>query len=1064
MSEMKRYSVGIDLGTSNTVLAYAQAGSDEIRVFEIEQLVSPGEVAARALLPSVRYHAAQGELSAGDLQLPWSEGQWASSAVADKGAGQAAGPGANAGTGQTPSQRADQDTRQAVGQRAVQNARQVDGQRADQNATRTTSPSATENAVHTASQRANNAAVPFGDGSDAQAVVIGRLARLLGAQIPGRLVTSAKSWLSHASVDRVAPILPWGAADEVHKVSPVEASASYLAHVRAAWNQRFPDAPLEHQDVVLTVPASFDEGARALTVEAARMAGLPALRLLEEPQAAFYDWLFHHRERLRAELAHTRLVLICDVGGGTTDLTLIEVSMADGEPQLTRIGVGNHLMLGGDNMDLALAHLVEARLAGGGERTRLSAASLSQLVERCRGAKELLLGAQAPESASITLLGAGSRLVGGARTAQITRDEVERVIVDGFFPAVASHERPGRPRGAIVEFGLPYATDAAVTRHIAAFLSRFEAQSRKALGRDGRDGRDAGAANGGDARTAKDAGAEAASDPTPRVDAASDASAQPSPLPVPDTLLLNGGVFRAHALTQRLANTLRTWRGEPLNVLHNDNPDVAVARGAVAYSLARAGGAPKIGGGSPRSYFLVLDETAGGKQESQPAQRGICLLPRGTEEGHEILIADRTFALRLGHPVRFHLVSSSADTVYAPGELADLTSGDFVRLPPIATIVQPRGASSARETAVRIATSLTELGTLEVHCIDRDNPAERWLLEFQLRREDAQVNLADDSTQARHPRLNEAIEQIDRCFGSRSQNVDKKEVKRLRAQLEQLLGSRESWDSALLRELFGALWERARRRRRSADHERLWLNLAGYCVRPGFGYPLDEWRVEQLWSLFDDGIQYVQESQVWSEWWTLWRRAAGGLDESAQLRVLDAMHYLQTAAQSRHKLPFDVSKTGIADMVRLSASLERIPVARKIELGESVLARLQKPSENHQSWWAVGRIGARRPFYGSAHSVVPPEVASQWLDAILALDWKKVDPAAFAAVQIARMTGDRSRDVPEEMRNAVLRRLEAASAPRVWVTMVSETVELDNADEGRVFGESLPAGLKLISD
>ncbi len=1060
MTEMKRYSVGIDLGTSNTVLAYAQAGSQEVRVFEIEQLVSPGEVAARPLLPSVRYHAARGELAAGDLQLPWS-----GSRVAARPAAQARGASA-AGVsmaGVSANRNADQQADPHASERAVPAAGSGSG------------------AGSGAGSDAGLRAAPADGDSDTPPVVIGRLARVLGAQVPGRLVTSAKSWLSHASVDRVAPILPWGAADDVLKVSPVEASASYLAHVRAAWNQRFPDAPLEHQDVVLTVPASFDEGARALTVEAARMAGLPALRLLEEPQAAFYDWLFHHRERLAEELAHTRLVLICDVGGGTTDLTLIQVRMENGEPQLTRIGVGNHLMLGGDNMDLALAHLVETRLPGGGEHGRLSAASLSQLVERCRAAKEQLLGAEAPESASITLLGAGAKLVGGARTAQVTRDEVERVIVDGFFPVVASHERPGRPRGAIVEFGLPYATDAAVTRHIAAFLSRFDAQSRKALGPDGGEvetGRPADGAGTGGARAASDARVAAGDTAdaaalaplaagkrrgAPLTDAPPAALA---PLAVPDTLLLNGGVFRAEALTQRLADTLSTWRGEPLNVLHNDNPDVAVARGAVAYSLARAGGAPKIGGGSPRSYFLVLDESADAKRDANdppPTQRGICLLPRGTEEGHEILIAERTFALRLGHPVRFHLVSSSADTAYAPGELADLASGDFVRLPPIATIVPPRGAGSARERAVRIATSLTEVGTLEVHCIDRDDPAGRWLLEFQLRRESAQVNLTGDAAAARHPRLDEAIEQIDRAFGSRSQNVDKKDVKRLRSQLEHLLGPRESWNSGLLRELFGALWERAKRRRRSADHERLWLNLAGYCVRPGFGYPLDEWRVEQLWSLFDDGIQYIQESQVWSEWWTLWRRAAGGLNEHAQLRVLDAMAYLQTAAQSRHKLPFDVAKTGIADMVRLGASLERIPVERKIELGESVLARLQKPSENHQSWWAVGRIGARRPFYGSAHTVVPPDVASRWLDAILALDWKKVDPAAFAAVQIARMTGDRSRDLPDALREAVIRRLEAVNAPRAWVAMVGETVELDNADEGRVFGESLPAGLKLIA-
>ncbi|MEX3639125.1 Hsp70 family protein [Paraburkholderia sp. BR14320] len=957
MIDMKRYSVGIDLGTSNTVLAYAEAGSQQIRVFEIEQLVSPGEVAARPLLPSVRYQAADGELSAADLQLPWSAGARAAS----------------------------------------------------------------------------------GQGKDTgQPAVVGRLARLLGAQVPGRLVASAKSWLSHASVDRVAPILPWGAPDDVRKISPLDASASYLAHVRAAWNQHFPKAPLEQQDVVLTVPASFDEGARALTVEAARLAGLPSLRLLEEPQAAFYDWLFRHRDTLADELSQTRLVLICDVGGGTTDLTLIEVGLTDdGEPRLTRVGVGNHLMLGGDNMDLALAHLVEARLLGGTGGAaqapqRLSAASLSQLVERCRVAKEQLLGAQAPESAPVTLLGAGSKLIGGARTAQVTRAEVEQIIVDGFFPRVAADQRPGRPRGAIVEFGLPYATDAAVTRHIAAFLERFAAQSRKALGADS---------------GAPDASGTAA-------------------LPVPDTLLLNGGVFRADALSRRLADTLGGWRGAPLHVLHNDNPDVAVARGAVAYTLARAGFAPKIGGGSPRSYFLLLDETPAGKDvtepDAAPAQRGICLLPRGTEEGHEILIEDRTFALRLGHPVRFHLVSSSADTAYQPGELVDLAGGDFVRLPPIATIVQPRDGQRARETAVRIATSLTEVGTLDVHCIELDDPSQRWLLEFQLRHGDAQVDLSADGAPQRHPALDRAIELIDRCFGARAHNVDPKEIKRLRAQLEHLLGPRDGWNSALLRELFGALWERARRRRRSADHERLWLNLAGYCVRPGFGYPLDEWRVEQLWTLFDDGIQYVTDSQVWSEWWTLWRRAAGGLGEDAQLRVLDAMDYLQKAAQSRHKLPFDVAKTGFADMVRLSASLERIPAGRKIELGEAVLTRLKKPAENHQSWWAVGRIGARQPFYGSAHSVVPPDVAAQWLDAILALDWKKVDPAAFAAVQIARMTGDRSRDLADELRASVVRRLEAASAPRAWITMVSEVVALDNADEGRVFGESLPVGLKLI--
>ncbi|CAN0625380.1 conserved protein of unknown function [Burkholderia multivorans] len=921
---MKRYIVGIDLGTSNTVVAYVDAGGDAIRVFDVEQLVGLGEVGAQPLLPSARYHPAPGEFAPGDLQLPWRD-----------------------------------------------------------------------------------------DDGGTQPAAIGRLARTLGAQVPGRLVTSAKSWLSHASVDRLAPILPWGASDDIAKVSPVAASASYLAHVRAAWNSRFPDAPLEDQDVVLTVPASFDDGARALTLEAARIAKLPKLRLLEEPQAAFYDWLFHHRDTLRAELAQTRLVLVCDVGGGTTDLTLIKVHVEDGEPQLTRIGVGDHLMLGGDNMDLALARLAETRLAG--DPTRLSAASLSQLVERCRVAKEQLLGDAPPESVGITLLGAGARLVGGARKADLSRDEVERIVVDGFFPAGGPDDLPHRSRAGIVEFGLPYVADPAVTRHIAAFLHKLAAQSRDALGMP---------------------------------------DAPQAALPVPDTLLLNGGVFRSKALAGRLAGTLGAWRQQPVHVLHNDHPDVAVARGAVAYGLARAGHAPRIGGGSPRSYFLVLDK-------GEQASRGVCVLPRGTPEGHEVRLDDRVFALRLGHPVRFHLASTVDDTAWQPGELADLTAGDFVRLPPVATVVQQQDPNGPRERLVRLATSLTEVGTLEMHCTATDDPSQRWLLEFQLRRDEGEGNGAGAT---RHPSLDKAIELIDRSFGARLANVDPKEVKRLRAQLEQLLGPREQWDGPLLRELFGALWERAGRRRRSADHERVWLNLAGFCVRPGFGYPLDEWRVEQLWSLFDDGIQYVNEGQVWSEWWTLWRRAAGGLNEEAQLQVLDAMAWLQAAARAkRPKLPFDPAKVGDMDMVRLSASLERVAVERKIDLAEQLLARLQRPSENHQCWWAVGRIGARRLLYGSAHGVVPPEVASRWLETILSVDWKKVEPAVFAAVQIARMTGDRSSDLAPDVREKVVRRLEAANAPAAWVQMVREVVALDNADTGRAFGEALPPGLKLVA-
>ena len=541
---MARYTVGIDLGTSNTVVAFAAEGDDRIQVFALDQLVGRGEVAARPLLPSLRYHPAAGELNAADLRLPWPDAPLAG----------------------------------------------------------------------------------------APAAVIGHYARELGAQVPGRAVASAKSWLSHAGVDRNAAILPWGAAADVPKVSPVLASASYLAHVRAAWNARHPDAPLEAQDIVLTVPASFDEGARALTVEAARLAGLPRLRLLEEPQAAFHDWLLRHRDRLGDELAASRLVLVCDVGGGTTDLTLIQVeAAADGRspPRLTRIGVGDHLMLGGDNMDLALAHLVEQRLGASGEgrAERLSAARLSQLVQRCRVAKEQLLAVDAPDKVTVTLLGAGSRLIGGARSVELSRDEVERLVVDGFLPLTGPDELPQRRRAAIVEFGLPYPADPAISRHLAAFLQRHAKVARAALGLA------AAAVDGAGANDHADANANATG------------SAETTPA-VPDTLLLNGGVFRANALSARLEALLTQWRGAPPRVLPNDAPDIAGARGAVAFALvraARAGLGPGIGGGSARSYFLVLED-AGEVDQFARLPGGVA--GRGYEvKAHRLAEAQREAAL-----------------------------------------------------------------------------------------------------------------------------------------------------------------------------------------------------------------------------------------------------------------------------------------------------------------------------------------------------------------------------------------------------------------------------------
>ncbi len=912
-----RYSVGIDLGTTHTVVAYAPArsASAAVRIFAIDQLVAAGEVAARPLLPSLRYHAAPGELAAGATPLPWS------------------GPSSE---------------------------------------------------------------------------VVGQLARQLGAQVPGRLVASAKSWLSHAAVDRLAPILPWGAPAEVAKVSPVAASASYLAHLRAAWNHHHPQDPLEAQELVLTVPASFDEAARALTLQAARDAGLGReLRLLEEPQAALYDWLHRHRRTLGQDLAGVGLVLVCDVGGGTTDLTLVQAALGDaGVPQLRRVAVGRHLMLGGDNMDLALAHLAEAKLAAAeAGAPRLAPGQLAQLVERCRAVKEALLAADAPPSAAVTLLGAGSRLVGGARSIEFGRDEVRQLVVDGFFPRVTADALPQRTRSSgLVGFGLPYASDAAVTRHVAEFLHRHHEVGR------------------------------------------------------PDALLLNGGVFRAEVIAERLAETLADWRGAPLRRLDNADADLAVARGAVAYALARRGLGPRIGGGSARAYFLGLDQASG-----DIAAPCVCVLPQGAEEGQEWRLPGRRFALRVGEPVRFHVVAADALGATPPraGDVVDRAALDALALPPLATVIRAQGR---REMAVELVARLTEVGTLELHCIAAEDPAQRWQLEFQLRG-DAAEGAAERARPP--PRYSDALATIGRVFGPRDRSAEPKAARHLRGELEALLGPRERWPTPLLRALFDALLPLARARRRSADHERQWCSLAGWCLRPGFGDALDGWRIEQLWPLYAQGVQHGHAAQVNSEWWTLWRRVAGGLGEAEQEQLLqDFAFTLRGEEAGLHERPPQLARATRDDMLRLGASLERVAAEHKAEIGDWLVQGLtSRRGTGADPWalWALGRLGARVPLYGSAHGVVAVATVSQWLEALLALDWKKVEGAAAAAANLARRSGDRARDLPPELAGHVITRLVAHGAPVAWIERAREVVALDEAGERSLFGDALPPGLRLIS-
>ncbi|MBF5042709.1 Hsp70 family protein [Aggregicoccus sp. 17bor-14] len=860
--------------------------------------------------------------------------------------------------------------------------------------------------------------LPWGE----EVPVVGEFARWQGARVPGRLVASAKSWLCHPGVDRSAPILPWGAGADVAKLSPVEASALLLRHMARAWDAAHPDAPLAQQEVVITVPASFDEAARALTVSAARRAGLERFTLLEEPQAAFYDFTARHRADLAQALAGVRLVLVVDVGGGTTDFTLVHAGVSPEGPILRRLAVGEHLMLGGDNMDAALARRVEEKLSAGGRR--LGATQWTQALQAARVAKESLLGEAPPERYGVSLVAGGSRLLGGSLSTELTREEVEQLVLDGFLPRSAPDERPRRAaRMALQELGLPYAQDAAITRHLAAFLQQHAEAGHAALGE-------------------------------PHA---------PGALPRPDAVLLNGGVFNSPAITERLLDAVSAWwPGAPrIPLLRHESLELAVARGAAYYGLVRRGLGLRIGGGAARAYYVRL-EAAPGSGDTQP--QALCLIPRGFEEGQSVELGQQPFTLALGRPVQFALLSTTSDRIDKPGDVVALAE-DLKPLPPIHTLL--KGASGkAAEVPVHLQAALTEIGTLELSCVS-DVADERWRLEFELRGQAGTHELT--VTESMPARFAEAKEDIERVYGSKPLPVGLKDVKQLTRTLEGVLGPREGWRVPVLRELWSSLYAGASKRRRSADHERVFFSLLGYTLRPGFGYPLDAWRAEQTFSLFEPLVNAHAEKAVWIEFWVMWRRIAGGLSEAQHARLYAYLepHLARRVPpelkpQKNAPKPKGVQPEGLDEMVRLAASLEHLEAAQKEQLGGHVAARLRAEARSGGPWaWALGRLGARVPLYGSGHKVVGVEAAEAWLALLLELGLGRIDGAAFAAAQLARLTGDRTRDLDPALRERTRAALVEAKAAEGWVRMVTEVVELAAADEARALGDTLPAGLRL---
>ena len=958
-----RYVVGIDLGTTNCAVAYVDTRqkSGKVRVFRIPQLVAPAEIETRETLPAFHYQPVLGPTSRDALHLPWSD------------------------------------------------------------------PPTGECARKTGKKKKTSGAGRIGQ-HQSPSYVVGFWARDEGTLAPGRLITSAKSWLCHTGVDRTAELLPWHGAADVDRLSPVEVSARYLRHVRDAWNAEHPSELLSDQEVVVTLPASFDEVARELTIEAARRADLTRVVLIEEPQAAFYAWIDKHADDWEKQVQPGQNILVCDIGGGTTDLTLIRVRKSTASKnkkapkvQFHRVAVGNHLILGGDNLDLALAQHVERKLTSAG---RLEPRQWSVLVRSCRHVKESLLGKRAPQQVTINLPGSGSKVIGGALQIIVTREEIIDLLVEGFLPKAKLQDIPRARQSGFQEFGLPYAPDAAITRYLAAFLTAHRNVDVERKSAD---------------RTAVR----------------------------PDIVLLNGGFFASSVLRARWLEVLTSWFRQrkdhpwPPLVLENDRLDLAVARGAAYYGVVRRGVGVRIAANLARSYYISVES-------DEPA--AVCLVPGDAEPGVDIELADTTFDLLVSQPVEFPLYVSSTRLGDRPGAVVTMDREQMTPLPPIRTVLQSERRNRSATISVKLHARLTEIGTIDLWCEEVDSQRS-WRLQFDIRSTTQTDCAAHDGIEERTGLVDETVwnqcyARIADVFGEHGSEKPEKLMKQLGTVLD---ADRSQWPPSLLRRMWEALTELSTGRRRSPLHEARWLNLLGYALRPGYGMAVDDWRVAETWRQVRGRLAFQAVSSR-TESLILWRRLAGGLSTGQQaaiaepyLRAIRGLYGRFTG--SRKKSVASLQSSESIEIWRLLGSLELLNVKRKIELGDMIAELLPraKLANSHQAMvWAWGRLGQRSPVYGPLNTILPAEKATVWLESLYQLD--RNEPIFHLAVmQLTRRTNDRYRDLPEDQRERAVTWLRDHRARPHLIKLVREGDQLDAEEQREVFGESLPKGLRLQS-
>ncbi|MGM0599243.1 MAG: Hsp70 family protein [Candidatus Rifleibacteriota bacterium] len=836
--------------------------------------------------------------------------------------------------------------------------------------------------------------------------IIGSYARELGYEVPSRFVHSSKSWLCHPRIDRRASILPWQSEAVSEKISPVQAATDFLNHIILAWNHEMlpqNDAfAFKRQKIIVTVPASFDPSARNLTLEAIEKAGIESVSLLEEPQAAFYDYLYRNPRQMVHDLQAVDNILVVDIGGGTTDFSLIKIdwSADKNHPEFSRLAVGPHLLIGGDNLDLTLARKAEAAFKHKGRKLVakqwLSVLSQSHLI------KEQILSNQLTGKATFSITGAGSKILSGAASIKIASSEINKMLIDGFFPLVEADERPDEDNSlGISEAGLPFTRDPAITRHLAAFLHENNI--------------------------------------------------------IPDAVLFNGGTMKADCLRDRIYEVLSIWKGREPKILENPHPTLAVSAGAAYYGMVSLGLGQRIQSGNPVSIYLGIGTSKSSTAAKHVPQQLMCVLPKGCETEKEYRVADKTFGIDLSRDSAFYLYyTPNPPKAEQLGRVIRFNSKRYRPLPSC----RLKAKTGKGEKQVELRVKLRETGYMQIFCDEKSGSFSQEL-RFDIT-EGEQNSQPKANNKRRIPFTARQLQSLKKTLQSAFDG--ELEYNRLFKEIEDTLGSRRSeWDTEMLRKLFDFFIEYEQEFTRNQPAHTQWFRLLGFCLRPGFGARDDVKRVDRIWQMHDLEFTY-KNPEFWSDWWVMWKRTAPGLSLERQNILKNIIEPLLFPPKKQAKEMRPISQHERNQIWRLLGNLERIAVEEKERLGWWALKAPPSYGKDQLALHAVGRLGARLLAYAPDTALVPQSTANDWVAQLLRKSWPGNSYLDWALKEIGRKTGDKLVQIDDVLRKKIVDLFKKKKRKKNFIAPLVKTAKLSDKDLSEFTGDSLPSGFVWVKE